>query len=246
MNKDLDFDAMYAELDAEFADEEVNPEVQDEEAVTEVTEDFSDDEYAEEEETPEEINDDDIHKRNAAFKELREERDRLAKSDAFLQNLANQYGITVDELMNNYQQELDRRQAEEQGVDPVQFQRMKEMEEKLAAIEEQKSREVFNLRAQQLVERHKLSEQDMVLLFTEAAKMGVDITSNPELLEFTYRSVFFDRAQEMGRQKVLETSKKRKSTSAGQTGLKGSQPTVNQEADWEKEIEEFLKKEKII
>lgn len=252
--KDFNVDEIVAQLDQEFAEEEPSSETQDEEVSEEPVEEVQEEEPEEEpteeepEEEPEEeaIQDPNIHKRNEAFRKLREERDQLAASDQFLNNLAEQYGMTKEQLIQQYTDQLNQKEAEKQGIDPEQYKRMKELEDKVQELEIAKERELFNIKAEQMAARYNLKEADMVNLFKEASKMNINITSNPDLLEFVYKSLNYDKAIEEGRQKQLETSKKRKSTSTGATGTQNAQAGDFGEAEMEKEIEAFLKEQGII
>ncbi len=253
--KELDLEAITAELDAEFSEQEATQEeevaepetqVQDdtdldetEEGVEEVEEEF------EEEESEPTIDDDDVHKRNEAFKRLRQERDQLAKSDEFLSNLAAQYGMTKEQLIARYQDQIDAQQAKAQGVDPTQYKKMRELEDKIYQIEQEKSKEIFNLRANQMATEYNLDDDQMVQLFEKASELKVDILQNPDLLDFVYKAVNYDNAIEKGRQSQLETSKKRQATSTGRTGTFGKQVDTTED-DVDREIENYLRENNII
>ena len=259
MAKDLDVDAIMAQLDEEFenpqeevTEEEVaEPEAQVQEEPTEEVEEAEeeleeaeDDEEEFEEDEPSPL-DEDVHKRNEAFKKLREERDQLAQSDKFLTELAAQYGISKEELIQRYQNDLDKKRAEESGMSAEQFKKMKELEQKVQQIEESKNRELFNIKANQIATKYSLNDNDMMNLFNEAKNLNLDILSNPELLEFVYRSVNYEQALEKGRQAQLETTKKRKATSTGKTGTAGKQVDTSVD-DMQKEIDAFLKEQGIL
>lgn len=258
---DLDVEAIMNELDEEFSEtpqeevaeeEATEPETQVQDEPTENVEE-AEEEFEEAEDNEEEVEDKeepspvdpDIHKRNEAFKKLREERDQLAKSDEFLTNLASQYGISKDELIQRYQSDLDKKRAEESGMSPEQFKKMKELEQKVQQIEESKNRELFNIKANQIATRYNLNDNDMMNLFNEAKTLNLDILSNPELLDFVYRSVNYEQALERGRQAQLETSKKRKATSTGRTGTAGKQVDTTDQ-DMQSEIDAFLKEQGIL
>jgi len=254
--KDFDLEAVTAELDKEFSQEEATeteetteevaePETQVQEDTPEPEAEEGAEEAEDEGEAEEPVIDPDVHKRNEAFKKLREERDKMAQSDQFLENLATQYGLTKEQLIERYTDELNKKQAEEQGIDPKQFKKMQEMEKKIQEIEESKAREVFNLKANQLAERYRLNDNQMMQLFQYARNYNLDITSNPDLLDFVYRAVNYDQAIEKGRQSQLETSKKRKATSTGKTGTSGKQVNTGEE-DMQKEIDAFLKEQGIL
>ena len=81
-------------------------------------------------------------------------------------------------------------------------------------------------------------------MFAQANTMGIDITTNPDLLEFVYKARNYDSALERGRQQQLANSKKRSKTAAGRTGTRG---TPTEESDnWDNEIESILREQRLI
>lgn len=259
MQEKFNIDQLVEELDAEFASEkeEVDSEdglvAQDEEETVEETEQIEEaldedaeqvEEEDEEEEQPVEEDDEELHRRNEAFKRLREERDQYAETDKFLEELAAEYGMTKQQLIDRWTNEAAARRAKKAGISPQQFQREQELQRKVQELEIEKKKEIFNLRTQALVDQYELSEEDVDAMFAQANEMGIQITENPELLEFVYKAMNYDNALEQGRQRQLEISKKRKKTSAGRTGTKGAQ--VNADDGWDKEIEAILKEQRLI
>ena len=261
MNKQsIDIEAIEKELDAQFSAEpeaepvesteevsetqEQEPEVYNdpEENVEAVDEDYAD--YEEEEEDA--VNDPDEHKRNEAFKNLREERDKLAESDKFLTELATQYGLSKEELIKRYKDEANKKQAEKEGMTPEQFTKMQELQKEVEEIKLNRRKEVFNYEAQKVSDKFNLSEKQMVELFDYASANKIDILNNPALLEFAYRAKNYDNALEQGRQQQLQTSKQRRAKSVGQTGTQKSAPPVDEMASMEAEIDAYLKEKKII
>ena len=261
MNKqEVNIEAIEKELDAQFAAEpeaepvesteevsetqEQEPEVYNdpEENVEAVDEDYAD--YEEEEEDA--VNDPDEHKRNEAFKNLREERDKLAESDKFLTELATQYGLSKEELIKRYKDEANKKQAEKEGMTPEQYQKMQELQKEVEEIKLNRRKEVFNYEAQKVSDKFNLSEKQMVELFDYASANKIDILNNPALLEFAYRAKNYDNALEQGRQQQLQTSKQRRAKSVGQTGTQKSAPPVDEMASMEAEIDAYLKEKKII
>ena len=262
MNKrEVNIEAIEKELDAQFAAEpaseepvetteevsetqEQEPEVQSdpEENVETVEEDTT--EYEEVEE--EAVNDPNEHKRNEAFKNLREERDKLAESDKFLTELATQYGLTKEELIKRYKDEANKKQAEKEGMTPEQYKKMNDLQKEVEEIKENRRKEIFNYEAQKVSDKFNLSEKEMVELFDYASASKIDIINNPALLEFAYRAKNYDNAVEQGRQQQLQTSKKRRAKSVGQTGTQKSAPPADEISTMEAEIDAYLKEKKII
>lgn len=264
MQEKLNIDSIVAELDKEFAVEEESPQAsldeQDKEEINEAPveeapeETVEEEESEEQEEVEEEVADEenveavvseDLHKRNEAFKSLREERDRLAASDKFLTELASQYGMSKEQLMERFTNAQQEAAAKEQGIKPEQYRKMVELEQKVQQIEEDKRREVFNIRAEAFANYYELDDNDLELVFEEAGRLGLDVTKDPKLLEVVYRNLAYDDALEQGRQQQLENSRKRTKTSTGKTGTQGAQ-VDNQQAQWDAEIEKALKDNYII
>jgi hypothetical protein len=261
MNKQsIDIEAIEKELDAQFSAEpeaevetteevsetqEQEPEVQSdpEENVETVDEDSTED-YEEIAEAA--VNDPDEHKRNEAFKNLREERDKLAESDKFLTDLATQYGLTKEQLIQRYKDEANKKQAEKEGMTPEQFKKMQDLQKEVEKIKLNRRKEIFNYEAQKVSDKYNLSEKEMVEIFDYAQTSGIAILDNPALIEFAYRAKNYDNALEQGRQKQLETSKKRRAKSVGQTGTQKSAPPADEFSKMEAEIDAFLKEKKII
>lgn len=259
MQEKFNIDQLVEELDAEFAseDEAVDSEdglvAQDEDTVEEadeieeaLEEDAEEVEEEEDEEIEEDVEEDDeeLHRRNEAFKRLREERDQYAATDKFLEELAAEYGMTKQQLIDRWTNEAAARRAKKAGISPEQFQREQELQRKVQELEIEKRKEIFNLRTQALVDQYGLSEEDVDAMFAQANEMGIQITENPELLEFVYKAMNYDNALEQGRQRQLEISKKRKKTAAGRTGTKGAQ--VNADDGWDKEIDAILREQRLI
>jgi len=259
MNKqEVNIEAIEKELDAQFAETEAEPveevsaeqapETQEQEPESydpdKVVEEEADD--YEEEAEEEAVNDPDEHKRNEAFKNLREERDKLAESDKFLTELATQYGLTKEELIQRYKDEANKKQAEKEGMTPEQYKKMQDLQKEVEEIKLNRRKEVFNYEAQKVSDKFNLSEKQMVELFDYAQSNNIDILDNPALLEFAYRAKNYDNALEQGRQQQLETSKKRRAKSVGQTGTQKSAPPVDEMAQMEAEIDAYLKEQKII
>ena len=260
MQEKFNIDSIVAELDKEFAVEEESPqaslEEQDKEEINEAPVEEAPEETVEEEESEEQeeveeeevadeenveaVVSEDLHKRNEAFKSLREERDRLAASDKFLSELASQYGLTKEQLMERFTAQQQEQAAKEQGIKPEQYRKMVALEQKVQQIEEDKRREVFNIRAEAFANYYELDDNDLGLVFEEAGRLGLDVTKDPKLLEVVYRNLAYDDALEQGRQQQLKISKKRAKTSTGKIGTQGAQVQTT-EQDWDAEIDKVLK-----
>lgn len=187
------------------------------------------------------VNDPDVHKRNEAFKKLREEKEKLEQSDRFLSELANQYGISKDELITKFKEDRLKKEAEKQGIPLDQFKRMQSLEQEVQTIKQRYQQETFNYEAERLVQKYNIPANQIENVFAQIGQLGLDVVANPKLLEVAYKALNYDVALQKGRQAVLEETKKRRETTASPSlGTKGG--TVDTSAsDMDAEIDSFLK-----
>lgn len=187
------------------------------------------------------VNDPDMHKRNEAFKKLREEKEKLEQSDRFLSELANQYGISKDELITKFKEDRLKKEAEKQGIPLDQFKRMQTLEQEVQTIKQRYQQETFNYEAERLVQKYNIPANQIESVFAQIGQLGMDVVANPKLLEVAYKALNYDVALQKGRQAQLEETKKRRETTASPSlGNKGS--TVDTSAaDMDAEIDSFLK-----
>jgi hypothetical protein len=191
--------------------------------------------------TVEAVNDPDLHKRNEAFKKLREEKEKLEQSDKFLADLANQYGLTKDELMKKFKEEQTVKQAKEQGMSVEQFKRLQQLEQQVQTISQKSQQETFNFEAERLVQKYNIPANQVNEVFGKIGALGIDVLANPKLLEVAYKALNYEVAMQKGRQSQLEETKKRRETTASPSlGNKG--PNVDSSSsDEDADIDAFLK-----
>lgn len=245
-----------AEVEAEFAaeveqsTEEPAVEQAEEEQITEEGEESpeeeaeevseSTDEGSEETTEDQEVVSEDLHKRNEAFKQMRLQNEKLSESDKFVTELATQYGISKEDLMVRFRDDMSAKQAEKEGLSKEQYNDMQEMKNKLASIEERSQREMFNLKADNFAKQNNLKQDEMMEVFTKAQEYGLNVLDNPDLLDVVYRSMNYDNAIQKGRQAQLEESKRRSKSSTGRAQTGGA-PELSEDAKHDAEIKEILK-----
>jgi hypothetical protein len=194
-----------------------------------------------EETSSEPINDPDVHKRNEAFKKLREEKEKLEQSDKFLADLASQYGLTKEELVDKFKNDRVKKEAEKQGIPIEQFKRMQQLEQEVQTIKQRYSQETFNYEAERLVQKYNIPANQVDGLFQQIGALGIDVLNNPKLLEVAYKALNYDVALQKGRQAQLEETKKRRETTASPSlGTKGTNVDTSS-TDMDAEIDAFLK-----
>lgn len=189
----------------------------------------------------ESVNDPDVHKRNEAFKKLREEKQKLEQSDKFLGDLAGQYGLSKEELITKFKEEQTVKAAKAQGLPIEQYKRMQQLEQEVGTIKENYAREAFNYEAERLVKKYDIPQNQVIDVFAKIGALGIDVLSNPKLLDVAYKALNYEVALEKGRQKMLQETKKRRETTASPTlGTKGTNVDTSS-ADMDAEIDAFLK-----
>lgn len=190
---------------------------------------------------PEPVNDPDIHKRNEAFKKLREEKEKLEQSDKFLSDLASQYGVTKDELVKKFKDDQLAKQAQAQGMSVEQLRRMQQLEQQVASIQTKYQQETFNFEAERLVQKYNIPANEINNVFAKIGQLGIDVLANPKLLEVAYKALNYDVAVQKGRQAQLQETKKRRETAASPSlGTKGTNVDTSA-TDMDTEIDAFLK-----
>jgi hypothetical protein len=187
------------------------------------------------------VNDPDIHKRNEAFKKLREEKEKLEQSDKFLSELATQYGLSKDELITKFNEDRLKKEAEKQGIPLDQFKRMQTLEQEVNTMKQRYQQETFNYEAEKLVQKYNIPATQIETIFQQIGTLGMDVLNNPKLLEVAYKALNYDVALQKGRQAQLEDTKKRRETTASPSlGNKGGNVDTSV-ADMDAEIDAFLK-----
>ena len=153
------------------------------------------------------------------------------KERKLLERAAAKLGIPIEELETKLQEEEDKREAIAKNI-PVETQRqLREYEQRLKALEEERIRENFNFRAMKLQQEYSLT-QDQVLDFAQQARQaGFDIFKPEVDLNVLYRAFNLDNiiaaTKEQTRQQVLAELKANKDTSP-QTGQFRNQPGTQQ------------------
>lgn len=111
------------------------------------------------EEPPATIHDPDADKRNQAFAQMRREAEQYRQQAEWLKTLAEENGLTVEELKQQYETQRLNKEAEKQGVPVDVLQRLKTLEEENQAIKQQTFAEKFNQDVNSVIEKHNASEE---------------------------------------------------------------------------------------
>lgn len=160
-------------------------------------------------------NDPEEQKRNQAFAQLRRERDEAIKFKSLIENIAEQNGMTVEQVMENYQKAQLQKEAEQKGVPVDLLQRMKALEEENAIIKNQTFAEKFNENVAKTIEKYGATEDEVDATFqyiqekglVEAVKQGQ--FSFEELHKLAHIDTLVEKKSTEAVQKNLSNKKKR-------------------------------------
>jgi hypothetical protein len=250
-NDEIDFDAMQKEFEASYQEE---GDTSDEEKET--VEDTTVEEETDVEEKPEETTEVETdsepetkvlqtEEQNRAFAEMRRKLQEEAKYAALVRNIAEQNGISPDEVLNRFEQKQLEQQAEQQKVPVEVLQRMQKLEQENEMTKQESFKAQFNAQVNETVKNHNLTQADVEKVFAESQKQGIDLRSVP--FETAYKLINLDnlvkKEVESSRQKELEAKKKRQTTSALPNDSGGSS---NEMDDIDEQVRAYLKEEGVI
>lgn len=154
------------------------------------------------------INDPDEAKRNSAFAQLRRERDEAAQKASFLQKIADDNGISVEEMIKNYEESQIQEQAETQGIPVDVLKRLQATERELENVKSQSFSERFNNEVKSTMEKYNASTEDVEAVFAYAAQNGLvqTIQSGAMNFETAYKLANMDTMLEKAKSDALQES----------------------------------------
>jgi K+-transporting ATPase c subunit len=238
---DLDLDSMMAEFETEWNDEDDDTEVETETEV-EPEPEQTDDEPEQEQENPN-PNDEDADKRNRAFADLRRQADENKKYADFISRLAQDSGVSPEEILNRYQERQLEAEAEQQQV-PVEFlKESRETQSELTQLKEQLRAERMETQIESVKSKYGADDNAIRAAFEEMFDSGIDprVTDNVNFEKF-YRAAnlesIIQKEVENARQKDLANKKQRQTSAAIGNGTSVSPSSDGLSDD---EFDEILK-----
>lgn len=236
-------------------DLEETPEEDPEETPEDPEEDLEDPEEVQEDETPldtPEVPKKQTKEENAAFAQLRREKEALAEQNKILEQVASQYGMTVEEFQKAYAEKQEEEAAQTQGIPVETFRELNSTKARLATIEKERATEKFNQSVQGVKDKYGLADNEVNDVFDYIQREGLH---DPRLglpsvpFEHAYKALNFDnmlkRKTTEDRQRALAEKKKRQRTSAKPHGSNESTPKGS-DTFTEEEVFESLRKRGLI
>jgi hypothetical protein len=207
---------MLAEFEEEWDDEESAEDVSEETEETEEVEEVSE---SEEQEEPEvNPNDEDADKRNAAFAAMRRENEANRKYADFIQRLAEEGGVSPDDLLARYEER--NLQAQVKTIDPVELlRRQNSTESELHTLKEQMRAEKMDAQINNVISKYSADDDSIREAFKYMVQTGLDprTADNVDFEKF-YRAANLDtiiqNEVKTARQRDLEDKKKRQESAS--------------------------------
>jgi hypothetical protein len=240
---DLDLDSMMAEFETEWNDEDDDTEVETEtETEVETEPEQTDDETEQEQENPN-PNDEDADKRNRAFADLRRQADENKKYADFISRLAQDSGVSPEEILNRYQERQLEAEAEQQNVPVDVLKRLNTLEQENNFTKEQLRAERMETQIESVKSKYGADDNAIRAAFEEMLDSGIDprVTDNVNFEKF-YRAAnlesIIQKEVENARQKDLANKKQRQTSAAIGNGTSVSPSSDGLSDD---EFDEILK-----
>lgn len=215
---DIDTDALLAQFEQEYESEpETDTETETDEpnAQEEPGAEGDGETDTETDEVNDEINDPDVHKRNDAFKRMREENKELARYKAFVEKMAQDNGFEdPNQIFDVYQEQSLAKEAEERGVD---LETMKEIDALRRQNEEkivQEQQQLFQQEREATIEKYNLSDEDVQTIHDYVQANGLFSLGFEQAYKLANFDNLLDKAKDEGRQNYLSDKKKRQQTAA--------------------------------
>jgi hypothetical protein len=238
---DLDIDTLLEEFEEEWDDEESAEDVSEETEETEEVEEVSE---SEEQEQPEvNPNDEDADKRNAAFAAMRRENEANRKYADFIQRLAEEGGVSPDDLLARYEERNLQAEAQRQQVPVELLKRQNATESELHTLKEQMRAERMNAQLEAVTEKYGADDDSIREAFKYMVETGLDprTADNVDFEKF-YRAANLDtiiqNEVKTARQRDLEDKKKRQESASIGNGTSVSPSSGDMDDD---EFDSILK-----
>lgn len=228
---------------------------------TEETEEIEETDEEEEEEESETLDKDEpftkkpkqTKEENAAFAEMRKQKEALEQQNKTLEMVAAQYGMTVPQFQEAFQKQEEEARAKNQGIPVDVLRRMESMERQLNDQKTSSHKDKFWNEVDTVKAKYNLNDAEVTKIFDYIGQNGlVNIdTGTPAVpFEFLYKAANFDNAIERktneAKQQALAAKKKRQTKSApGHTSNSNAGDQVKDDYTVD-EVEKMLKNEGLL
>ena len=190
---------------------------------------------------------------NAAFAELRRQKEEAERQAKVVEKFAASHGMTVDQYLAAVEAQEEEQRAKQQGIPVDILRRMESMESQLTQTKSTAAREKFWNEVDSVKSKYDLTNQDIDKIFTYIGENGlVNLeTKLPSVgFEFAYKAANFDnvipRKVKEAKQEALAAKKARQAKSAKGHNGSNAGATPPKEDFTVDEVEAQLRKEGLL
>ena len=151
----------------------------------------------------------------------RESSKQVKEYEAMIERIAKQQGISKDELVEKLQQEADEKEAKEKNISPEIQKQLREQQEALENLKQERQREVFNTKFDKLADEFdELQDNEKAREFVKSAiDMGFDLGNQNTDFRAAYIAqnyeALVEKARDEERQKTLQRIEEQNKKSPG-------------------------------
>lgn len=184
---------------------------------------------------------------NRAFAEMRRKLKEAEKAQKFLQRIAEESGLTMDQLVASYEQRRAEQEAQKMGISPEIYQRIQRIEQENRELKKQSRMERFFGQVDSVKAKYGMTDEEIDRTFKFIGQQGLfDPETKVPVIDFeqAYKLANFDsllqRKMEEARQQMLAEKKRRQQQAAvPHTGV--SAATTAQSTGWtDEEVDKEL------
>ena len=134
-------------------------------------------------------------------KQYRESSTKVKQYEDMIKRVAEQQGIDPEQLMEQLQNQADEKNAKEKGISPEIQKQLREQEEKVRSLQEERNREIFDRKFDELVKEFPMDTTQAQEFIQAAIERGFDLGQR----DLDFRDVYFA----LNRESVLKEIRKR-------------------------------------
>lgn len=183
---------------------------------------------------------------DAAFAQLRRERDEFARVAKWVSDLAAQSGMTVEQLMERYEQQRLQKEAEAKGVPVEVLQKLQTLENENKTIRDQMNAERFNQQVNETLKKYNGNAENFEKTLQYAMENGLveALKTGAITFEAAYKLAHMDtlieEAKQQAVQENLSMQRKRQQEAPAANGGIAAQPQSDLDEIVANDVKEIL------
>lgn len=205
---DFDIESFDREFEQSLASEQEH-DIQEQDIQEEQQEEVEEEQQQEEQQEEIEEQEQEQPRKNsadAAFAQLRRERDEFARVAKWVSDLAAQSGMTVEQLMERYEQQRLQKEAEAKGVPVEVLQKLQTLENENKTIRDQMNAERFNQQVNETLKKYNGNAENFEKTLQYAMENGLveALKTGAITFEAAYKLAHMDTLIEEAKQQAVQ------------------------------------------